>query len=122
MDDSLTFDDVEILVRLELDTMLSDDYVKNFISNVDEFAEFDMHDMIEDHFIAGVKYGISVTDDTTKDDVDMELFNIHSNFSDSDVYDPVQTLLNQKFRELFSSMFLNGAQWSVNYKRNNNLQ
>lgn len=119
----LTFEEVELLARLEIESNLESEELSSLVKHMDFLATFNVSEQMQNYFLEGVRYGLDVNEETTTLDVEIELMNIHSNlvFSESNeeiIEDSFQT----PFRKLFSVVFLHGTQWIIQHKiLNNNL-
>jgi len=114
---SLSFEEVELIARLEIDTNLESLELSNLVNHMNSLTTFDVAEQIRNYFLEGVRYGLEVDEETTTLEVEIELMNIHSNlvFSESSE-EIIEDSFHTPFRKLFSVIFINGTQWSIQHK------
>lgn len=112
----LTFEDVELLARLEIEVNLDNEDLSRLVEHLGAYSEFDVPQRITDFFLRGVEYGLTVNDETTTFDLELEMINVHGELSGSGNINEDNEKIQENFEKLFSAIFMNGTHWAIQHR------
>lgn len=112
----LTFEDVELLARLEIEVNLASEELSNLVERMQRVCSKNIEEEITVYFLEGVRYGITADDSTTAFDAEVELLQFHSNRTGNTEKTEIEEMVDEYFLKLFSFVFATGVQWSIQHR------
>lgn len=112
-------DEVQMLARLEIETVLENSQLGDFAMYIDELFKFPMSEMITDYFIEGAAFGTVTNDDRTEMDKDLFCLPLHEDMRNALKVSNFQGINEKDAVTLFERLFLQGAQWAIIHKQIN---
>lgn len=112
----LTFEDVELLARLEIEVNLASEELSGLVKRMQRVTSKNVEEEITVYFLEGVRYGITADDDATAFDAEVELLQFHSNRTEKVEKTEIEEMTDEYFVKLFSFVFATGVRWSVQHR------
>lgn len=112
-------DEIQLIARLEIENILDNNELGGFAVAIEESFHFPMVSLISEYFVQGAAFGAVADDSTSELDKDLFLLDLNEEMR--------ELLENSAFKEknqpaaieVFEKIFVQGFQWSVIHKRNN---
>lgn len=112
-------DEIQLIARLEIENILENNELGDFAVGVEQSFDFPMVSLISEYFVQGAAFGADADNTTSDLDKDLFLLNLHEEMR--------ELLENSKFKEknqpaaveVFEKIFVQGFQWSLAHRKNN---
>lgn len=112
----LTFEDVELLARLEIEINLASEELSGLVERMQRVCSKNIEEEITAYFLEGVKYGITADNGATGFDAEVEMLQFHSNRTENVEKTEIEEMVDEYFVKLYSFVFATGVQWSIQHR------